>query len=545
MTSVCSRSLAALVMMVALAACAKPHPAQVEPPRPAVPALLASVPADAPYLVVSLDAAPPEMWARLKQVFQPLFDVVAAKWQEERGTNAVLDAVLTEMVGKWSRAGIESLGFSAQPRFAIYGLGLQPAVLRMAVKDGKAVRATIARIAAKAGKPLPPPEIRGGRSYWRHTDNDRTSTVISIADDQLIVAIGEVADIEAKLDLILGLEQPARNMADGALVHQLMARHGFGGQMIGFADTRQLGSKALEAAGATSSPACTGALDRLSAALPRLVIGYRELSGSKITGGLILEMAPDAVAELRAIQTEVPGLGAALSGHPVLAFAAGVDLARAQQLGVAVAGHLRQFGTACGLGALVNGASQVARKLSQPLPDPFERISGGAFTIDEIAFPAGDRSGTPEKMAGVLLIASPDARGLFNHTLESAPLFKRLGITADGRLHDIPIPVPMFSALAAGASDHVIVVTAGNKQRSDGDRWIGARAGGKAPLLAASYDFARIMDIGTQFRDMGPEASRPEFQRVLASMKDAFGQMSGTVDVTDHGLALWSTLEFK
>ena len=122
---------------------------------------------------------------------------------------------------------------------------------------------------------------------------------------------------------------------------------------------------------------------------------------------------------------------------------------------------------------------------------------------------------------------------------------KRLGIKADGKLHDIPIPVPMFSALAAGASDHVIVVTAGGKQRGDGDKLIGARAGGKAPLFAASYDFTRIFDLGSRFRDKGPEESQPEFLAFVAALKAAFGRMSGTLDVTDHGLAIWSTLEFK
>jgi hypothetical protein len=293
MTSVRCRSLAVLVVMVALAACKKegggdamdlpaemkPHVAQGDPSKLAVPALFASVPADTPYLVASLDAAPPELWARMRQAVKPLIDIAAAKWQEQRGKNEVMDAVLSEMEGKWSQAGIESLGFSAQPRFAIYGLGLQPVVARMAVKDGKAVQATIERIAAKAGKQLPPPATRGGRSYWQYSD-DGVSVVVSIAGDELIAALGKAEDVEAKLGLILGLDKPAKDMADGALVKQLMARHGFGGQLIGFADTRQLAGKALEAAGglpSPASPACTGELDRLSAKLPHLVLGYSEL----------------------------------------------------------------------------------------------------------------------------------------------------------------------------------------------------------------------------------------------------------------------------
>src|SRR5262249_36509105 len=159
-------------------------------------------------------------------------DYAAAQSQVGRGKNKMWDAVLSEMAGKWSEAGLESLGFSAQPRFAVYGLGLQPVVARVAIKDGKAVRATFERIAAKAGEPLSPPRTRGGRSYWQVAGKDGMGFVVSIADGELVAAIGKPRDIEAKLDLILGLQKPAKNMADGALVRQLMASHGFGGQLI-------------------------------------------------------------------------------------------------------------------------------------------------------------------------------------------------------------------------------------------------------------------------------------------------------------------------
>ena len=557
--SVRSGSLAVLVVMVALVACTKQgvgaavgppadvklQAAQAGPSGPGVPALFASIPADTPYLVASLEAAPPELWEKMKQSFKPMIDIVAAKWQEQRGKGAVSAAVLSEMAGKWSDAGLESLGFSAQPRFAIYGLGLQPVVIRMAIKDGKAVRATIERIAAKAGAQLPPARTRGGRSYWQDTGRDGTGIVVSIDDRELIAAVGKPRDIEAKLDLILGLQKPARNMADGALVQQLMARHGFRGQLIGFADTRQLAGKAIEAVGATPSPACAGELDRLSAKLPRLVIGYSELSGSRIAGSLVVEMSPDLVAEMRALKTEVPGLGAAMSGHPIMAFAAGVNIIRAQQLGIAAAASLRQLGEACGLGSLVNGTAQIVRTLSRPLPDLIGQISGGAVVVDDIVLRAGGHSSTPERIEGVLLIASPDARALFGKALEMQPMVKALGIEVDGKLHGLPMPVPIFSAPAVGVSDRVIVVTAGDRQRGAGDKLIAARAGDRAPLFAASYDFRKIMDFTAQTGELDREARDPEFRAVMATFKDAFGNFSSTLDVTDHGLALWSSIELK
>jgi hypothetical protein len=557
MTGLRSRSLAALVLIVSLAACKKegagdsvdlpaemkPHPAQGDPSKLAVPPLFAYVPADTPYLFAGLDSVPPEFFARMKAVFQPLIALISRDWQKQRGENPMFDAVMSEMDGKWNEAGIESLGFLAKPRFALYGLGLQPFVVRVAVKDDKAVKATIERIAAKAGKDLPATASKDGRSYWEHANDDGTKVVIGLADNQAIVAVGKAADVDAKLGLILGSEKPAQNMADGALIKQLMARHGLGGQLIGYADTKQITGKALEAAGAAPSPACTGEIDRLSGKLPRVVFGYGEMSDTKVSGAVIFELAPDAVADLRAIRTEVPGLAAVLSGTPLFAIAGGADLAKAQQLAVAVAGNLKQLGAACGLGSLVDGADRAAVKMARPLPEPAGRITGGAIVIDDFDMALG-KDAMPKKLDGVVLVASPDARALFDKAAELAPPLKTLGIAADGKLHDVASPMPLPFPVAAGVGDRLIALTAGDPRRAPTEKLLGTRGGGKAPLLAFSYNFARLMDFALQSMKMQAEAD-PAMQDTWQSLRTLFGHVSAAIDVTDHGLAMWTTVDFK
>lgn len=557
MTGSRSRSLAALVLIVSLAACKKegagdsvdlpaemkPHPAQGDPSKLAVPPLFAHVPADTPYLLAGLDSIPPEFFARMKAVFQPLIGLISRDWQKQRGENPMFDAVMSEMEGKWNEAGIESLGFLAKPRFALYGLGLQPFVMRVAVKDDKAVKATIERIAAKAGKDLPAMASKDGRSYWEHANDDGTKVVIGLADNQAIVAVGKAADVDAKLGLILGSEKPAQSMADAALIKQLMARHGLGGQVIGYADTKQIAGKALEAAGAAPSPACTGEIDRLSGKLPRVVFGYGEMSATKVSGAFIVELAPDAVADLRAIRTEVPGLGAALSGTPLFAIAGGADLQKAQQLAVAVAGNLKQLGAACGLGSLVDGADRAAAKMARPLPEPAGRITGGAIVIDDFDMALG-KDTMPKKLDGVVLVASPDARALFDKAAELAPALKTLGIAADGKLHDVTSPIPLPFPVAGGVGDRLIALTAGDPRRAPTEKLLGTRGGGKAPLLAFSYNVARLMDFALQSMKMQTGADGAMLD-TWQSLRTLFGHVSAAIDVTDHGLAMWTTVDFK
>jgi len=554
-----SRRLAALVLIVSLGACKKeggagdtadlpaemkPHPAQGDPSKLAMPAVMAHVPADTPYLLAGLDTIPPEFYAKLQQMLAPMADFVGDQWRTQRSDSKLLASVLSELDGKWNQAGLESLGFSVQPRFALYGLGLAPMVIRMAVKDHKVVQATIERIAARAGEELPAMVSKDGHNYWQHTSDDGTSFVIALADNQAIFAIGKAAAVDAKLGLILGIDKPTHSMADGAQVKQLMARHGFGGQLIGFADTRQIASKALEAAGAAPSPACSAEIDRLSAKLPRLVFGYGELSPTKISGGMVVELSPDAVAALRSLKVEISGLATALSGHPLFVMAGGVDLAKAQQLGVAIAGNLKQLGAACDLGPLVDGADRAAHSLGEPLPDPVGQIAGVTLVLNDLVLGARRQDGIPEKVDGFVAIASPDARGLFNKASAMEPQVKGLGVVADGKLHPVSLPMALPFAVSAGIGDRALVMTTGDKSRPAAEKLLGARGGGKAPLFAMSYDFGKLMELMMQSEEMRRSgATNPGFVVFFDKLKNLFGYLSGSIDVTEHGLAMWSTIE--
>lgn len=562
MTGIRARSLAALMLIISLAACKKeggdaaglpadmlPRPAKGDPAKLVMPKLFASVPADTPYLVASAEGMPAELAGRIEKMAAPLLDVAKTALSRERGGNPLLDAILSELDGKWSAAGFESLGFSTSLRFAVYGLGLQPVVARLEVKDHKAVQATIERIAAKAGETLPAMAVKDGRSYWQYDSGGGTRIVIAPADNQLVFAVGKTADVEARLGLILGGERPAQSMADGAPIKQLMTRHGFGGQLIAYGDTRRIAGLAFEAAGAPPSPACGAVLDRMASRVPRVVFGYGELSGSKLSGGTVVELSDDAVAALRGIKVEMPGLAAALAGHPLFAMAAAVDLPGAQQLAIDVAGSFRQLGEACALGSLADGADRAARAMAKPLPAPVGQITGGAVIVDEIAFPAGGPSEMPSKLSGVALVASRDGRALFDKLAAMQAEIKSLGIVSDGKLHDIQLPMPLPFVVSVGVGDRALVATTGAASRQSAERLLAAHGGGKVPLLAMSYDVGRFLDLTMHSDGMRQASSAdPALAATMQTMDKiaaVFGRTAGAIDVTDHGLALWSTVELK
>jgi hypothetical protein len=543
MKSAGSRSLVALVLIIAAIACRKDGAAAVHPGQDvsalAMPALFANVPADTPYLIAAPGPAPLELFAKLRDAFGPMLSsIVARERAKDPGRNA-WEGLLAELDGKWNQAGIESLGFSAHMRFAIYGLGLQPAVLRLEVRDEKAVLATIQRIAARIHKPLPAMAAVSGRGHWRF-DHDGASVVIALLENQLIVAVGKSDAVSAKLGLILGSDKPAHSFADGAVIKEIMTKHGFGPHMVGFANTRGLVAAALESAGVHATPACGAEIDRLSSRMPRTVWGYTDVSTTRISGSAVFELAPDLVADLQALKTELPGYGDAMAPPSLFAMALGLDVTRSQAIAVAAARSFQRLGDACGIRPLSEKAGEAARAMAQPLPEPASRVSGVSFSVKDLTLTKGSQM--PDKLEGVAAIASPDARALFDKLGEIAPPIKLLGLTGDGKLHPLGAGMlPVTFPVAGGVGTRNVVITAGTTTAPLGEKLLAARGGGKAPLYAVSYDLGWLLELAAHEHP----ASDANERDVLEAFRKIMGPVTGTVDVTAAGVSVSSEIRLK
>ena len=542
-----------LAVVVASGGCKKQAASNGDPAAPddgagkPVPALFAHIPADTPYLFAGLEAVPVEFYARMKNTFAPVFEGLIAK---ARQNSKELDAILGELDGKWNQAGLESLGLSARPRYAFYGLGLQPFVARIEVKDHKVLLATVERFAAKLGKQLPAMQTTAdGRGYWRVAGGAGPAIVLALTDNQVIAAIGSAAEIDGKLGVILGSEKPPNSMADGKLVRDLMAKHKLGSHAVGFAETRKIVSWAMAFAGAPAVPACNAEIARITAKVPRVVFGLGDLSPTKITQTMIVELAPEVATAVRAVRTEIPGLAAALTGPSLFAFGGGLDLARGQQLAIAAAGDLKQLGTACEIAALASGAEQAARSLARPLPEPFGRIAGGAIVGHELELDLTGSSNMPKKLEAVAVLATSDARALFQTLVEQFPELAKLGIAPDGKLHDVPAgAVPAPWPVAAAVASNRVVIAIGERRTALGEQMLAAPAA-TAPLLAMTYDYGKLLELALPAEPSDLGQADPLIAgfatSLVRAMRGVFGRSTVTIDVTDAGVAMWASVELR
>jgi hypothetical protein len=533
----------------------KPKKAAIDPAKISVPTLFEQVPMDTPYILAGLEPIPLAYMAKMKDAFGPLISKGITTWRSFKKDSPVLTAVLTELDGKWSADGLESLGFSSQPRWAIYGQdGLLPIIARLEIKDGKAVRATIERIAKNAGESLPPVQTKDGHDYWRAPGSGPTKPdlIVAIEDKQIVFAIGRPADIDAKLDFVLGLAKPKTPMSDGKPLKDLMSAHGFGPHVIGYGDTQKIVGYALAELGTQTTPECAAEIQRLAKKAPRLALGYGELSTSRTSFGMVLELSSDAIDELQKLKTEVPGLGAALADEPIFAMGGGVDVDRAIDVVQKVVGVMRTVGDTCHADDLATDARRYARDLDKPRPEFVSHLRGGVMSLQDIEF--GSKKGRrgkllPEKVEGFASIATTDGKGLYDAIVKEQPMLDRLGLKTDGSLHAIGDGMlPLDFDIFGGVGDRALVIAAGSKGKTMGNKVIDAKGSGvKAPLFAATMDYGRFLKLQQQMSPMrGFDDDLDNMQDDMNTRLAAlFGRMMATLDVTDKGLTLWSSLEIK
>ncbi|HEU0032268.1 MAG TPA: hypothetical protein VFQ53_16670 [Kofleriaceae bacterium] len=520
----------------------KPQPVVVDPGKLHAPALFANVPADAPYVVGAFEAVPLDYYAKMKTALAPTFANMAQLFRDmdSTGKPSLISAVMQEMDGKWNAQGLESLGFSSQPRFALYGLGLLPVVFRIEVKDQKTLLATIERVAKQAGQSLPPMEQKDGRTWWRLHDA-KMDVLVALADNQLVFALGPPARIDANLGLILGSEKPAQSMADGKALTEVMTRHGFGPHLIGFVDTKRLATAAFAYDGRQMTPACSTQIDAFATAAPRVVIGYAEISPKRASGGVVVELSQTLIKELAALKTEVPGLAQAVADQPMLAFGGGIDLPAAHKLGQRAVAVVGGIGQACDLEVFREASADLGEALGRPLPDPLAKVVGAVFAVKSVQM---SKSMLPEKAEAFGLLATTDGKAFVEDMMKEQPALRRIGLETDGKLHPVGqgmLPLPF--EVKAGVGGKNVVVAIGAQGEKLATETIDAKGGGKVPFLVATYDYGKFMELNRQITGgFDPDDA-------LSGGKDPFTTVFGrtvfSIDVNDKGLVGWGTVEMK
>lgn len=515
------------------------HDSTAPPSKRPLPAFLSSIPADTPYLLVALEAMPRDYYAKIGGAIGPTFSAeLDKKAATDPDLKRFLAALHHELDGKWSVAGLESLGFSTEPRFAVYGLG-PVFVTRFELRDQNKALAMVTRVAATWGKSLPPPITRAAATYWR-IDDAKLSVVVGLASNQLVFAVGAPAKLDAELDVVLGLRMPARNLGDGVALARVMDRHRLGPYLVGIVETRRLIDMVVTGSDPVP-PGCVAQLDALSQLVPRIVLGHTRVSPKQFSGGVIVELAPDLVRALRALHVAVPGLTPALGADAIVSFGGGLDLGGARGLTRRAGTAVETLAAACNSTPLHELGAQIDKVATAWIPSPLDSLTGFAFSLQDYAR-SSDGSKMPERLQGIGVLGSTDAPRMFSTIAAGLPWIGGLGIEPDGTMHEIMQGMTTFG-IHAGVGDRALVLAAGPKGRALGEQVLADKPEKDAPFLAMSYDYPRLVALERvlNLNDKSTDATRA-LEDVYVTL---FGHGTATLDVADDGLVLWSTIDLK
>jgi|GEM_PF-3232648 len=315
------------------------------------------VPIDTPYLITSLTPMPPAADERMKRYMEPFAAAMKsgfnAGMMKELARSSGADAkamtrvdleqqlqFLSDLGQLWvSDEAALKAGFKPKALFAIYGVGAVP-VLRLEIADAAKVGDTIAQSLAKiielskrASAKKPAKErlpvfsytrsaLRGGEIFRLGTE--KIQPVVVIEGKHLVLSM---MPLGAKADLI-DMVAPANATPAKAVSNKLealRARYSFDGSGIGFVEFAALSKvymgspNRLEAALWAASekeklpvPTAACKTEMLAAIknMPRVVMGYTELSGTQFTQKMVLELAPSIAQKFANSVSPMPAFGA-------------------------------------------------------------------------------------------------------------------------------------------------------------------------------------------------------------------------------------------
>jgi len=212
-------------------------------PNLSAPPLFAAIPADTPFVFAAFTPIPGDYWKRACEEMCPALEKLlgqasTAAARSGGGDARLAGAVMGELAGNLSAAGLRKLGLSPEPRFALYGLGPLP-VVRIEVADPAALAATVGRIEQRSGVKLPT-RTQGGQSFWFGTSGGSTLAA-GVVGKELVLTLGPAPAVERAIPILYGGEKlPGPTMADGAALKKLAADYGFAGYGLGYVDFQRL-----------------------------------------------------------------------------------------------------------------------------------------------------------------------------------------------------------------------------------------------------------------------------------------------------------------
>lgn len=561
----------AVAAALAVAACGKKTDAD---------APIAFVPADTPYVVAALEPVPEatakQLAARAQAVWANVFPVVdqtiaeiSKKAGEEQSPEdraaaekglRVLKALFDEMRGRDTPEKWREVGLGTQARSAIYGVGLLP-VARLEIVDADALRAMIARIEQKSGTKLDTARI-GEQDVWTF-GNEQVLGLMAIEGKHFVVTAVPAGADETLKRRVLGLDRPARSLADTNALADFNKARGYLPYASGWLDTRRLLAAFADgpevalfaAASGETKPeldaTCRAEFDALLAKVPLVAFGYTKLDADAQSMHMRVDLDPALAKTLAAVPDALPGKR---SDDALFDLAISLPVLRARDFLVAQADAVARAPFQCRhLEPLNASLAEMKTKLDQTIPPPLSDLLGVRVTLDRLVLPAADGSRKLDVAARVL-VGSNNPAFLTSLAQMSVPQLRTIQVAADGKAVAIP-PDVVPGGYLDGSALHVAMgaktlgLAVGNDETPKLEAAVTAAPGaGVAIDSQVSGAFYKLLgDAIGEYGNLLPAEQRASLEvnaKLYAMYADWFKRVGGDVRFGADGIDFTQDVEY-
>ncbi len=571
------RSNLALLLIVALSlsACSK-EPAETSDNTSlrSSEGLLKYVPADTPYLLAMPTALPDDVLDQLEpqadvtlKMYPALIkgilnSVIATKQGEGEDIDDLQEVMpfVDELGGLLSIEGLHAAGIDRESLLVMYGVGLLP-VIRITLSDGSLLEAAVTRLEDAAQKKMSVATI--GAHEYRYAGGDKARVIVAIIDNELVVSVVPAELSEEHLNAVLGLTLPDENVAESLALQNLADKYDFREYLVGFIDLERIASvflddqagvnaqllSMMEYDGGAISDTCKADARSLAGIMPRIVVGYSDISVEKLSSKAVFELRQDLASGLSTMTAPVPGLGSDHGGIFSLGMSTDILAAREFYSGRLDAMESKPY--ECEeFEDLQAGVASGREVLNQPVPPIVYGFKGFLAVIEDIEGFDLKHQQPPTSIDMRLLVSIDNTEGLLAMGAMFSPELAALNIEPNGE----PVKLEMGQIAALGLTVHVamtdsaIALSVGDGIEDKLGDMLQAKVSDPSPFMTFDMDAARYYNfIGdAMLADGGGMDAMPELreatQAIMDMASESFSRLSITVDFTEHGIELQSTV---
>jgi hypothetical protein len=293
------------------------------------------------------------------------------------------------------------------------------------------------------------------------------------------------------------------------------------------------------------SDVCKAEVRSVAGIMPRMVIGYTDITKNRFDSNLVFELREDLAEGLQALPAIVPGLG--IDTDALLSFGMSLDVKAARSFFEARLDAMEAEPFECEHFADLQASTISGRQaLNQPIPPMIYDFKGFLAVIDNLEGLDVATQTPPTSIDGTFLLAMDNAQAIVAMGAMFSPELAAMNLQPDG----VPVALELEQLQGMGMDAFValteggLAVSVGEEAETEVAGMLGAKTASPPPFISFSMDAARYYSfMGEAIAvgdDSGEKAPTPEMKaamnEMMQSVADLYERMSGDVLFTEHGI---------